>query len=152
MEEMRYQYLSLESASQIRLLCLHPNKELLSPHVRCDIVQVDLNAAPLPSYEAMSYVWGSDEKPFRVACGEKRIPVTASLYHALRNLRGKNEIRTIRADGICINQADVQERQPTSLFDGSCLQQCITLFVSRFVFGSEFPKVAPKDIDHTQAS
>ena len=71
----------------------------------------DLNKTPLPSYEALSYVWGSDEKPFRVACNQKSgIPVTASLYHALRDLRLEDEIRTIWADAICINQHDVPER------------------------------------------
>ena len=107
----QYQYSSLASSSQIRLLHLHPNKNLLSPCVRCDIVPVDLNATPLPSYEALSYVWGSNEKPFRVACDKRSsISVTASLYHALRDLRLENEIRTLWADAICINQADVPER------------------------------------------
>ena len=90
---------------------LHPDKDPLSPRVRCDIVPVDLNTTPLPPYEALSYVWGSDEKPFQVACDKKScIPVTASLYHALHDLRLENEIRTIWADAICINQYDVPER------------------------------------------
>ena len=109
--EERYQYSSLESSSQIRLLRLHPDRDLLSPRIHCDIVPVDLDIAPLPSYEALSYVWGSDEKPFRVACSKKTvIPVTASLYHALRDLRRENEIRTLWADAICMNQYDVPER------------------------------------------
>ena len=109
--EDHYQYSSLESSSHIRLLRLHPDQDLLSPRVRCDIVSIDLSAAPLPSYEALSYVWGSDEKPFRVACNESSgVPVTASLYHALRDLRLENEIRMIWADAICINQDDVPER------------------------------------------
>ena len=54
---------------------------------------------------------GSNEKPFQVACDKTScIPVTASLYHALRDLRSKNEIRTIWADAICINQNDVPDR------------------------------------------
>src|SRR5271156_1064328 len=35
------------------------------------------------SYEALSYCWGSEEKPHTVICNGKRAKVTASLFNAL---------------------------------------------------------------------
>lgn len=117
-EARHYTYLPL-GRSQIRLLRLHPDKDLLSQRVRCDIMLVDLDTAPLPSYEALSYVWSEDKKPFQVACDKGSIiRVTESLHHALRDLRLKDAVRTIWADGICINQTDIPERnQQVCLMD-----------------------------------
>jgi hypothetical protein len=130
MEQTRYQYRSLQSSSHIRLLHLHPDEDLRSPDVHCEIEQVDLATDPPPLYEALSYVWGSDEKPSRISCGQKTgIPLTASLYHALRDLRRPSETRILWADAICINQDDVLERnQQVCLMDRvySAAQQVIT--------------------------
>jgi hypothetical protein len=64
----------------------------------------------LPSYEALSYVWGKASDRSTILCHGKPISITRSLESALRRFRLRNELRTIWADAICINQQDLQER------------------------------------------
>lgn len=66
-------------------------------------------------YEALSYVWGSDQKPHHliVESGHDctQLPVTDSLMAALRHLRRPNESRKLWVDAVCINQSDSVELQ-----------------------------------------
>ncbi|KAK7752672.1 hypothetical protein SLS62_005441 [Diatrype stigma] len=75
-----------------------------------------------PQYEALSYVWGSDNAPHFIfvdpAMGdeentEKKTPtklaVTENLMTALRHLRDPSKARTLWIDAICINQGDEEE-------------------------------------------
>ncbi|KAK4209181.1 heterokaryon incompatibility protein-domain-containing protein [Rhypophila decipiens] len=101
---------------QIRLLYLNPAHEsdTLTGHLEV----VDLKKCP--PYEALSYEWGSPEKPciFTATENNHRVNITESLYHALRDLRHAAPApaqepsgqRVIWADGICINQEDLDER------------------------------------------
>jgi hypothetical protein len=109
MGESRYQYRPLPSSSYIRLLHLHPDNDLLSPHICCEIEHVNLATAP--TYEAISHVWGSSSKPSRILCDwQIYIPPTTSLYNALRDLLRPAEKRTLWADAIYINHDDIEER------------------------------------------
>lgn len=61
---------------------------------------------------AISYVWGSGEKPHQMLIGnDQYLPLTTSLYEALQNLRAIGDIgqKIFWADQICINQSDVVE-------------------------------------------
>ncbi|KAH8777850.1 heterokaryon incompatibility protein [Diaporthe sp. PMI_573] len=64
-------------------------------------------------YEAVSYVWGSDQKPHHLTVedgeGCSQIAVTDSLMTALRHLRRPNESRRLWIDAVCINQNDPVE-------------------------------------------
>ncbi|KAK4442812.1 heterokaryon incompatibility protein-domain-containing protein [Podospora aff. communis PSN243] len=77
---------------------------------------VDTKVRGGQSYEALSYVWGDPEKTHMLRLdGGKRLNITASLYHALNNLRPRSGgpgpgIRAVWADGVCINQEDEVER------------------------------------------
>jgi hypothetical protein len=66
-----------------------------------------------PHYEAVSYVWGSDQKPHHLTVeggrGCSQIAVTDSLMTALRHLRLPNESRRLWIDAVCINQNDPVE-------------------------------------------
>lgn len=86
----------------------------------------DPNRPPL--YEALSYVWGSNENPqyiqvanklrdaSRKSCpgsdyhGTARLPVTQNLAVALRHLRLLDKPRVMWIDAICINQQDNVEK------------------------------------------
>jgi len=67
-----------------------------------------------PAYEALSYVWGSEEDPSTVAIDLNRhssvIAITRSLNVALRYLRYKCKPRSVWVDALCINQSDNYEK------------------------------------------
>ncbi|KAK1753766.1 heterokaryon incompatibility protein-domain-containing protein [Echria macrotheca] len=114
-----YQYANLESG-QIRLL------ELL-PGVDNDPLQGNLRVVQLShqqfgpdteketiSFEALSYVWGSDSKPFTLQTPTGSIPLTESLYGFLARLRREidsNKTRLLWADGVCIDQDSTLEKE-----------------------------------------
>ncbi|KFA72154.1 hypothetical protein S40288_07067 [Stachybotrys chartarum IBT 40288] len=93
--------------SLIRLLELLPgvaNDEL------CLTVRLaDLNDRP--SYEALSYVWGSETNPLRISIGRRwSLDISQNLECALRHIRYEDRSRTLWVDAVCINQEDLQER------------------------------------------
>ncbi|KAF2827526.1 HET-domain-containing protein, partial [Ophiobolus disseminans] len=89
-----------------RLLNLLPGDET-SP-LRCDLFESSLDR-PV-AYEALSYVWGDISATEPIFCGGRTLSITASLAEALRSLRSKHSRRVLWADGICINQRDLEER------------------------------------------
>ncbi|KAJ3575327.1 hypothetical protein NPX13_g4070 [Xylaria arbuscula] len=72
----------------------------------------------LKRWEALSYVWGSEENPATIHVGHKgsdhrkcrTLKVTRNLENALRHLRHRTGSRTLWIDAICINQADKAEQ------------------------------------------
>ncbi|KAI7977208.1 hypothetical protein EIK77_005413 [Talaromyces pinophilus] len=63
------------------------------------------------SYEALSYFWGSDQRPLSVYINGHPLPITQNLDTALRHLRRKSQNRRLWVDAICINQADREEKR-----------------------------------------
>lgn len=64
-----------------------------------------------PLYEALSYAWGSGEKPHVIHFRDGSYArITASLHTALQHLRYTNMPRLLWADALCINQADAAEK------------------------------------------
>jgi hypothetical protein len=69
-----------------------------------------------PSYEAVSYVWGSEADPSFISIrdrgrlGSSSLPVTQNLAEAMRYLRREDEARILWIDAVCINQQDLVER------------------------------------------
>ncbi|TGO13444.1 hypothetical protein BTUL_0069g00110 [Botrytis tulipae] len=95
----------------IRLLGLMPSKDLTSP-INCRLHDYSLRESDKGThlYEALSYVWGSSNKPKVVFINEDSLPVTANLYTALLHLRDRTFERIIWVDSICINQEDNTEK------------------------------------------
>ena len=112
--ESRYQYSPLSDGC-IRLLRLLPNRDERAP-VQCRLFDYPLldscweGRKGTHMYEALSYVWGSAEKPQHVATDDGHIPVTTNLHMALRRLRDRVLDRIIWIDAICIDQGNTQER------------------------------------------
>lgn len=103
-----YQYQPLSSNSHIRVLVLEPGQRH-SP-LKGRLETFDLIAEECP-FDAISYVWGSNVKDHTIAIdGGALLPITASLDAAFRQTRLEDEIRTVWADAICINQADYIEK------------------------------------------
>ncbi|KAI1366020.1 heterokaryon incompatibility protein-domain-containing protein [Xylaria arbuscula] len=114
---MPYEYAKLPRGEHqtIRLLELQPGKfdddihiKITAPH-RLDRSEY---------WEALSYVWGSEENPATIHVGRKTsdhrmcrtLKVTRNLEEALRYLRHRSDSRTLWIDAICINQADKAEQ------------------------------------------
>lgn len=53
-------------------------------------------------YEALSYVWGSDEKNQTIMCSGKVLKITQNLHNCLRHLRYKEGDRVLWIDAICL--------------------------------------------------
>ncbi|KAI0811755.1 HET-domain-containing protein [Xylaria sp. FL0064] len=84
--------------------------------------EIDLS---VPSYEALSYAWGSPEKndiieivvprtTANTALSDsflsRKLPITHNLELALRYIRFRDRPRTMWIDAVCIDQHNVQER------------------------------------------
>ncbi|TGO21425.1 hypothetical protein BPAE_0221g00200 [Botrytis paeoniae] len=110
MSQYSYSTDPLDSDS-IRLLGLMPDKDLTSP-IHCRLHDYSLRESDrgIHLYEALSYVWGSSDKPKVVFINEDYLPVTANLYTALLHLRDRTFERNIWVDSICINQGDDTEK------------------------------------------
>ncbi|MCJ1452784.1 hypothetical protein MMC28_003128 [Mycoblastus sanguinarius] len=67
----------------------------------------------VPEYEAVSYVWGSQSKPFALSVyngGGASLPITDSLNAALPYLAEKSTTGLLWIDQICIDQDSIPER------------------------------------------
>ncbi|KAF4998960.1 hypothetical protein FGRMN_2759 [Fusarium graminum] len=62
-------------------------------------------------FEAISYVWGEATFTDAFHTPQGSIPITTSLGSILRRLRDATVSRLYWADGICINQSDVAEKE-----------------------------------------
>jgi hypothetical protein len=61
-------------------------------------------------YEALSYVWGSQENPKTIHLNGQAFFITQNLHRALIRLRKPAEDRLIWIDALAINQSDISER------------------------------------------
>jgi hypothetical protein len=104
-------YHTLVNFLSIRLINLHPATEPTAD-LRCDMTHIDLldDITYHPPYTALSYAWGSSDKPCDLWCGTTRISITASLNAALRAIRKPTWNFLVWVDAVCINQDDLQER------------------------------------------
>lgn len=100
-----YDYTRLMDSDEIRILDLLPGQgnEPLAFTLRSS----HLNDRAV-NYEAISYVWGT--AMVDLCCGGNRFSFPHNLYRALIGLRDPEEIRSVWADAICINQRDDQEK------------------------------------------
>lgn len=101
-----YRPLDPSEPLNIRLLNLEPGES--SETVKISIIEGTLRE-PL-DFEALSYVWGGEEKPNTVVVEGRRLPVTANLYRALLGLRNAKSPRILWVDAICIDQSNIPER------------------------------------------
>jgi hypothetical protein len=117
MQEFQYTPLDIPNA-QIRVVDLHPFNGALVPHqqqdLRCSVRTINLDDDL--RYTALSYTWGSPDRPARLIVdtggvnqGESAIQITQSLETALLQLRESTKI-TFWIDQLCINQDDIHEK------------------------------------------
>jgi Heterokaryon incompatibility protein (HET) len=92
----------------------------LDPGHRSDLLRGELEERNIDadnSYEAISYVWGSNEKPHTLMTSQGFISITVSLDRALRRIRLTTTARWLWVDAVCINQSDVEmnEEKPMQI-------------------------------------
>lgn len=104
--------LPLRGPDSIRLLRLIPDKDEVAP-IQCQLFNYSLQETGKGThlYEALSYVWGPPDKVLPIYVAEHRFNVTENLYAVLLRLRDRSFERIIWVDAICINQADVKEKE-----------------------------------------
>lgn len=61
-------------------------------------------------YEALSYVWGSQDNPPAILLDDFEYHVTRNLLLALQHLRSASTVQTLWIDAICIDQTDTIEK------------------------------------------
>ncbi|KAG6353465.1 hypothetical protein INS49_005646 [Diaporthe citri] len=123
-----YHYDPLPDDGCIRTVAIHPGESHEDVLVSLTCARFDPDRPPL--YEALSYVWGSNENPQHIQVADKlsdaspescpgsnyhgtaRLPVTQNLAVALRHLRLLDRPRVMWIDAICINQQDNVEKGP----------------------------------------
>ena len=91
---------------EIRLCILDPGA--IDDPLTCALRTVSLMEHPV--YETLSYAWGDPALNNEIVANGRVIKITKNLHTALRYLRKSDEPRVIWADGICINQSDLEER------------------------------------------
>lgn len=109
---------------EIRLVSLKPGDPEDDIQLSVSVISLDDD----PKYDALSYVWGDldDTYRYRISLSGQAFQVTRNLRDALIRLRQpkRGKARTIWVDAICIDQANVLERNSQVLLMGSIYQQC----------------------------
>lgn len=102
-------YTPLPEAS-VRLLRLLPDSDENS-RIQCQVFTGPLlNSGSSHPYEALSYVWGSEDNPQLVYIDDCELPVTRNLRAALSHLRDHFMDRIVWVDALCINQENDEEK------------------------------------------
>jgi len=103
---------SLLEHGSIRLLELLPKKD--DP----EQLRAKLREYPLRNiedlshpYEALSYVWGSENKPRYIVIGDQKLNITQNLYTALQHLQHHSYSRILWIDAICIDQTNLKDKE-----------------------------------------
>jgi hypothetical protein len=107
-----YQYSKITSQGTIRLMQLQPSPDLQAP-VHCSIVHETLakyENSLLEFYIAVSYVWGDLNIKSTISVDGERLEITSSLDTALRHIRDGERMLQVWADGVCIDQSDIEDR------------------------------------------
>ena len=112
------------AGGEIRLLHIFPDPDSGVP--KYSLVNTPLENAP--SYHAISYVWGCDEKSHGLVVDDKWLQTTRSAFeilhdHALYWSRGLDSFFWI--DSLCINQMDMNERGQQVRMMGSIYSNAI---------------------------
>lgn len=93
-------------ARHIRLLRQAPSTSDGVPHLFIETYSLE----EAPKFSALSYTWGSPTLAQMVLCNGRRKHITANLYYALGRVFCWRDSIYLWADGLCINQEDILER------------------------------------------
>lgn len=74
------------------------------------IYPLEPKTAPIPPYEALSYVWGTAPAQTSIYIDGCPLEIKPNLEAALRHLRLPTQARRLWVDALCIDQSNVDER------------------------------------------
>jgi hypothetical protein len=128
--DFKYKAVSLDrKEKEIRLLTLEPGE--WSETISGTLSSFTLDN--VPSYDALSYVWGNPAFTKNILLDGYAFPVTINLECALRYLRpprrSSREPRVIWIDAICIDQQNLEERSSQILLMRQVFQSAKTVLV-----------------------
>jgi hypothetical protein len=132
-----FRYTTRLRGHTIRLIRLEPGD---GKQVACSLEHVSLDNNP--DYEAISYCWGKEQPSIPILCDGATLMVTRNLHDALHNFRCQNHNMRLWADAICINQADILEKNEQVPLMGSIYGQAQHVRVWLGPDEKETPKVA----------
>lgn len=96
-----------QDTDAIRLVRVCPAKSSTDA-ITCDLTEVAFQDHP--QYEALSYTWGDVSVKKRITLNGVDFAVGVNLFDALHCLRGRGESGFFWIDALCVNQADLSER------------------------------------------
>ncbi|KKY36384.1 putative het domain-containing protein [Diaporthe ampelina] len=105
-ERFTYTQLDASKTGSFRILKIQPGGK--EAPIVCNLVHARLDARP--PYEAISYVWGSTDRPISIKCDENQLYITENLRDALVRVRLPDRPRSVWADSICIDQDNLDEK------------------------------------------
>ncbi|KAG4428043.1 hypothetical protein IFR05_016471 [Cadophora sp. M221] len=109
---MSFEYPPFTETRQIRLLKAtfseNQNQSDIDT-ILCEFLVVNLDDLPC-EYLAISYLWGSSEKPNKVWCDGFSIDITASAMSVLRMAASNPDLGYIWIDALCIDQSNDTEK------------------------------------------
>ncbi|KAK0738107.1 heterokaryon incompatibility protein-domain-containing protein [Schizothecium vesticola] len=125
-----YRYAPLLPGRQIRVLLLYPDYNFTAP-LRCSLLQLSLDQVSNgeSSYEALSYVWGSENRSHKVLCDGHTLTVTRNCFLALKHLRLVSQARALWVDAICIDQSSISERNQQVRLMGDIYKLSLTVLI-----------------------
>ncbi|KAK7420737.1 hypothetical protein QQX98_002539 [Neonectria punicea] len=95
--------------TEIRLLRLGVDKAAQTPQISITFQRVLLTDPALPSFVALSYVWGDLNDTLPLDVGNRTIQATRNLHAILQCLSSSNFDQLLWIDALCINQHDLAE-------------------------------------------
>lgn len=105
----------LQHDDSIRIMHLHPGQADDAIHFNLETISVPAGQLP-GGYEAISYTWGDailQHEVFHRDTGSGHLStmkITKNSYNALKSLRYTDSVRQLWMDSICIDQANLDER------------------------------------------
>jgi hypothetical protein len=109
--QSQYVYEPLKNRQSVRFLVLQPGSGSSPLIGRLQVGSLDsADIEQLPPYEAISYVWGTGNRQFKLICDGDILLLTQSIHDALNRVRLPDLPRRLWADQVCINQNDIPER------------------------------------------
>jgi len=111
-QQERFQYQDQIGRGSFRLFLIQPSSDISAPLVgKLDTTALRAYDESISDhYIALSYVWGDQSDRRTAFINGQLLDITASLDSALRHIRDQEKKLKIWADGICINQMDIEER------------------------------------------
>ncbi|KAF2833793.1 hypothetical protein CC86DRAFT_15075 [Ophiobolus disseminans] len=107
-----YQYTSVPTDQELRVLEIEPAANYTDPLVASLYIRPidDDVESPQPTYDCVSYRWGTNEDVKLLICDDRRLNIAAVVDEMLRHLRKAGKARRMWMVSICINQKDDAEK------------------------------------------